>query len=186
MSILKLSNGEIIESESQIQQELACLNILFKSYDAPKSLDSNSESGKLLGQDVLSYADKDQILQSHKNDLQSHKAEIDNLYYDLLVLHPGSPKLHSLTTTYSRYHTHTEAEALYVLSGEAIFGFVKPDGSQVELLLRSHDYIHIPARCEHWFSTTASLHLKAVRYFATADGWMPQHTGRAVNLEIYF
>ncbi|MFH7029395.1 MAG: cupin domain-containing protein [Heteroscytonema crispum UTEX LB 1556] len=185
MSILKLSNGEITESENEIQQELACLNIQIKSYDSQKSLDFAEESAKLLVQDVLSYAEKDQILQSHKNYFEPHKAQVDNLCYDLLVLHPGSPKLHSLTATYSRYHTHTDAEALYVLSGEAIFGFVKPDGSQVELLLRSHDYIHIPPGCEHWFSTTASLHLKAVRYFATADGWMPQHTGRALNLEIY-
>jgi 1,2-dihydroxy-3-keto-5-methylthiopentene dioxygenase len=183
MSILKFSNGETLKNESEIQQELACLNIQIKTYDSHKSFDFGSSEGKLLVQDVLSYAEKDQIVESYKTKLESDKPQVDNLCYDLLVLHPGSANLYSLTATYSRYHTHADAEALYVLSGEAIFGFVRPDGSQVELLLQAHDYIYIPTGCEHWFSPAASLHFKAVRYFTTAGGWTPQHTGR-LNLEV--
>jgi 1,2-dihydroxy-3-keto-5-methylthiopentene dioxygenase len=63
------------------------------------------------------------------------------------------------------------------LDGEVIFGFVRPDGSQVQLLLRSQDFLHIPAGVEHWSGLSATLTLKAVRYFATSDSWIPQHTG---------
>jgi 1,2-dihydroxy-3-keto-5-methylthiopentene dioxygenase len=105
------------------------------------------------------------------------KQEGGYLWSDLLVLHPGSPNLAMLVATYSRYHNHTAAEALYLLAGEAIFGFLRPNGSQVQLLLQAQDYLHIPAGVEHWFTPAASLHCKAVRYFTTVEGWVPQYTG---------
>jgi 1,2-dihydroxy-3-keto-5-methylthiopentene dioxygenase len=178
MSILKLGNS-ILTQETDIQQELACLNIQIKSCDLENSLGL-----EILTQDVLTYLEKEQILQSHKSFFESYQPQADKIYYDLLILHPGSPNLYSLAATYGRYHIHTDVEALYVLSGEAIFGFVRPDGSQIELLLQTHDYIYIPPGCEHWFSPAASLHFKAVRYFTTANGWIPQHTGRTLKLGI--
>ncbi|MBW4507757.1 MAG: acireductone dioxygenase [Scytonematopsis contorta HA4267-MV1] len=184
MSILKLDNGEIIRNESEIQLILAPLYIQVRNCYSEKLLDDAINSSKALSQDVLDYSEKNQVLHLHSSFLDSLKQEFGSLWYDLLVLHPGSANLFSLTRTYSRYHTHTDAEALYLLSGEALFGFIRPDGSHVQLLLEKHDYIHIPAGCEHWFSLTASLNLKAVRYFATTDGWMPQHTGRKLNLGI--
>jgi 1,2-dihydroxy-3-keto-5-methylthiopentene dioxygenase len=180
MPILKLSNGVILASESKIQQELACLNVQVKTYESGKSL----SFGKLMSQDVLSYAEKEEILQSYVSYFESCNLKLGNVCYDLLVLHPGSPNLYSLTATYSRYHTHTDAEELYILSGEVIFGFVQADGSQIELLLQPHDYIHISPGCEHWFSPTGTLHCKALRCFTTADGWIPQHTCRTVDLGI--
>jgi 1,2-dihydroxy-3-keto-5-methylthiopentene dioxygenase len=184
MSILKLDNGEIIRNESEIQLILAPLYIQVKNCYSDKLLDDTLDCTKVLARDVLDYSEKNQVIQSYSNFLDSLKQEFGSLWYDLLVLHPGSANLYSLTTTYSRYHTHMDAEALYLLSGEGLFGFIRPDGSHVQLLLEKHDYIHIPAGCEHSFSLAASLNLKAVRYFATADGWMPQHTGRTLDLGI--
>lgn len=172
MPILKLSSGAVLASEIKIQQELACLSIQIKTYEFGKSLSFD----KLISQDVLSYAEKEEILLSYASYFKSCNFKLGNVCYDLLVLHPGSPSLYSLTATYSRYHTHTDAEVLYILSGEVIFGFVQADGSQIELLLQENDYIHIPPGCEHWFSLSASMHCKALRYLTTADGWIPQHT----------
>ncbi|BAZ37066.1 hypothetical protein NIES4101_29870 [Calothrix sp. NIES-4101] len=189
MPILKLSHGAILTSETEIQQELACLNVQVKTYESGKLL----SFGKSITQDILSYAEKEEILQyakdiqlclSEASDFESCNPQLGSVCYDLLVLHPGSPNLYSLIATYNRYHTHTDTEALYILSGEAIFGFVQPDGSQIELLLQPHDCIHIPPGCEHWFSLTASLHCKALRHFTTADGWIPQHTGRTIDVGI--
>jgi 1,2-dihydroxy-3-keto-5-methylthiopentene dioxygenase len=178
MSILKLSSGKILENTSEIQQELACLSIQIENYNLNYNLGHSVDFGDCLTGDVLSYAEKEQIIQSYQSYFESNAPQSDRFCYDLLVVHPGSPSLYSLTATYSRYHTHVDAETLHVLSGEAIFGFVKPDGSQIELLLQPYDYIRIPSGCEHCFSLAASLQFKAVRYFSTADGWMPQHTGR--------
>jgi 1,2-dihydroxy-3-keto-5-methylthiopentene dioxygenase len=68
-----------------------------------------------------------------------------------------------------------------MLAGEMVFGFVRPDGSQVQLLIQAQDYIQIPAKVEHWIRPAASLHCKAVRYFTTVDGWIPQYTGTQIS-----
>ncbi|MDM9384050.1 cupin domain-containing protein [Chlorogloeopsis sp. ULAP01] len=173
MSILKLENGQILSHLSDIQRELATLNIQIEHQDLGKSL----RSPELLAQDILSQQEKQRILHLYENDFEVLKQKVDYHFYDLLVLHPGSPNLYTLAAAYSRYHTHKDAEALYILAGEAMFGFVQPEGNQVQLLVQAHDYIYIPAEVEHWFSPAASLHVKALRYFTSADGWIPEYTG---------
>ena len=103
------------------------------------------------------------------------------LWCDLLNVHPGIPNLQMLLHTYSRYHTHTASEPLYVLAGEMIFGFVKPDGSRLQLLVQPQDYISIPVGVEHWCSLSASLNFKAVRYFTSVEGWVPNYTGTQLS-----
>ncbi|BAZ17812.1 hypothetical protein NIES4071_96920 [Calothrix sp. NIES-4071] len=177
MATLKLNNGEIITESSQIKDILAPFLIQLDHYN----LEESSFCSSLLAQDVLSYLEKDHISQLHQCEFDFIKLQGDYFCYDLFVLHPGSPNLYTQTKTYSRYHTHEDAEALYILSGEAIFGFVLPDGNQVQLLLQAHDFIHIPPRCEHWFSPAASLNIKAIRYFSGARGWMPEYTNTEVG-----
>jgi cupin superfamily acireductone dioxygenase involved in methionine salvage len=57
---------------------------------------------------------------------------------------------------------------LYLLAGECILGFLHPDGFLIELIVQAEEYIKVPARIRHWFSLSALLQVKAVRYFATA------------------
>jgi 1,2-dihydroxy-3-keto-5-methylthiopentene dioxygenase len=178
MATLKLNNGEIITDECQIRDILAPLSIQLQHYN----LEESSFYCALLTQDILSYIDKDNISQLHQQQFDFIKQQGNYFCYDLFVLHPGSPNLYTQINTYSRYHTHADAEALYVLSGEAIFGFVLPDGEQVQILLQAHDFIHIPSQHEHWFSPAASLNIKAVRYFSSARGWVPEYTGTEVEL----
>ena len=84
--------------------------------------------------------------------------------------------------TWRKFQVHADDEALYILAGECLFGFVGPDGSQIELIVQAEEYINVPAGTEHWFCLTASLHIKALRYFTTVGGWTPQYT----DTEIYF
>lgn len=173
MAILQLDNGTIYRDLGDIARELNFLDVRLQHYDPGISL----LFPDLLVQDVLSELEKSQILELHDSVFEFLKQEGKYLWSDLLVLHPGSPSLHTIIATYSRYHTHTDPEAFYVLAGEAIFGFMRLDGSQMQLLVQPQDYIHIPSKTEHWFSLATSLHVKAVRYFTTAAGWMPCYTG---------
>ena len=172
MAILQLDNGTIYRELSDIVRELDSLNIRVKQYTSGTSL----LFPNLFEQDILAEPEKQQILELHDSVFEFIKQEGSYLWSDLLVLHPGSPNLQTLAATYSRYHTHPDPETLHVLAGEAIFSFVQHDGSQMQLLLQAQDYIHIPIGVEHWFSLAASLHVKAVRYFTTAAGWMPYYT----------
>jgi 1,2-dihydroxy-3-keto-5-methylthiopentene dioxygenase len=173
MATLLLDNGTIESDLSEIVRELAPLGVYLKHYDPGTSL----LFANLLQQDVLTDSEKQYVVELHNGVFEFLQQENGYLWCDLLNVHPGSPNLEMLITTYSHYHTHTAPEPLYILVGEMIFGFVKPDGSQIQLLVQSQDYIYIPAGVEHWSSFTASLYFKAVRYFTTTGGWTPKYTG---------
>lgn len=177
MAILQLEEGKVESDLSEIVRELAPMGVYLKHYDPGTSL----LFPNLLEQDVLTNSEKHYIVELHNSVFEFLQQENGSLWCDLLNVHPGVPNLQMLIDTYSRYHTHTSPEPLYVLAGEMIFGFVRPDGSQVQLLVQPQDYICIPAEVEHWCSLTASLNFKAVRYFTSAEGWVPNYTGTQLN-----
>ncbi|MBU7586188.1 MAG: acireductone dioxygenase [Nostoc sp. TH1S01] len=177
MAILLREDGTVESDLSEIVGELAPLGVYLKHYDPGTSLLFTN----LLEQDVLTALEKQYIVELHNSVFEFLQQENASLWCDLLNVHPGVPNLQMLIDTYSRYHTHIAAEPLYVLAGEMIFGFVRPDGSQVQLLVQSQDYISIPAGVEHWCSLTAALNFKAVRYFTSAEGWLPNYTGTQLS-----
>lgn len=177
MAILRLENSTTHSELSDITRELAALNIELKYSPVGKKL----ELAGLLEKDTLSHLEKTQVLGAVSSHFEEVKRSAGCVWRDLMLLHPGSPNLYPLIASCDRPHTHTDSEALYILDGEGIFGFVRPDGSQVELLVRAGEYINIPAGTEHWFCPAASLQIKAVRYFTTAEGWVPQYTGTQIS-----
>lgn len=177
MATLLLEDGTIESDLQVIVQELESLGIHLKHYDPGTSL----LFPDLLGQEVLTDAEKRHMVDLHNSVFEFLQQENGYLWCDLLNVHPGVPNLQTLIATYSQYHTHTAPESLYVLAGEMIFGFAKPDGSHIQLLVQSQDYLQIPAGVEHWCSPSALLNFKAVRYFSTADGWLPSYTGTRLN-----
>lgn len=172
MALLQLDGGTTYTDIEEIAEELAPLRVHLKHFDLGTSLGFPD----LSDQDVLTESEKRNILQLHNSFFAFLKQERCYLWSDLLNVHPGSPHLQPLMATYSRYHVHIAPEALYVLAGGAIFRFVRPDGSQVQLLVQPQDYLHISAGVEHGFSLDAFLQFKAVRYFTTVEGWVPQYT----------
>lgn len=178
MAILQLENSTTYTNFSDIAEQLAPLNIQIDRLLWGKK----QGIPELLARDILSPAQKEQILVSFDHHFEMLKRTAGYKWRELTVLHPGSPYLYALIAQYDRCHIHTDDEGLYILAGECIFGFVLPDGSQVELILQPQDYINVPAGTEHWSCPTASLDLKAVRYFTTASGWTPQYT----NTQIHF
>jgi 1,2-dihydroxy-3-keto-5-methylthiopentene dioxygenase len=173
MATLLLDDGTIENDLDEIVRELALLGIQLRHYDPGTSL----LFPNLIDQDVVTSSEKLYILELHNSVFEFILQENGSLWCDLLNVHPGSPNLQALIATYSRYHTHTTAEPIYILAGEMIYGFVRADGSQIQLLVHAQDYLYIPAGVEHWCSPSVSLHFKAVRYFATVEGWVPNYTG---------
>jgi 1,2-dihydroxy-3-keto-5-methylthiopentene dioxygenase len=97
------------------------------------------------------------------------------------VLYPDLPQLPELCAKFDKCHTHDDVEVRYIVDGEGSFGFVRPDGSQVELTMSAGEYINVPANSEHWFRLTSTRRIKAVRYFSGTDGWVPKYTGTALK-----
>ncbi|MGF1986322.1 MAG: 1,2-dihydroxy-3-keto-5-methylthiopentene dioxygenase [Nostoc sp. ZfuVER08] len=178
MAILKLENDTILTDINDIGQELTPLNIQLNRW----AVGDNPELHRLLAENSLNDDQKEQVLKAldvYFNELQQTAGYQSR---DLIVLHPGVPNLDELMVKFDQIHTHADDEVRYVIDGEAIFGFVRPDGSQVELTVQKEEYINVPAGTEHWFHLTPARRIKAVRYFISTGGWVPQYTNKEIRL----
>ena len=177
MAILKLEDGTLQTNIKQIAQELEPLNIQLNRWvvaDQP-------QLQNLLAQDSLSEDEKEQVLKFLDGYFEQLQQTVGYQTRDLMVMHPGIPNLDGLLAKFDRIHTHAEDELRYIIDGECVFGFVRPDGSQVELTVQKEEYINVPAGTEHWFYLTRARRVKAVRYFTGTEGWIPVYCDRNVK-----
>ena len=171
MAVLQLENGTKYTQLEDITRELTPLNVQLNYW----KVGDDSSIQQLIAQENLTEAEKEQILQSLDHYFEQLKQSNDYRSRDLIVLHPNTPNLDTLLSKFDRCHTHADDEVRYVIDGEGVFGFVRPDGSQVELTIQPEEYINIPAGTKHWFYLTAKRRIKVVRYFITTEGWIPQY-----------
>ncbi|MEH2069239.1 MAG: acireductone dioxygenase [Nostoc sp.] len=178
MAILKLEDDTILTDINDIGQELTPLNIQLNRW----TIENNPDLHRLLAQDSLNDDEKEQVLKTLDGYFHQLQQIAGYQSRDLIVLHPGMDNLEELMAKFDRIHTHADDEVRYVIDGEAIFGFVRPDSSQVELTIQKEEYINVPAGTEHWFHLTSARRIKAVRYFISTEGWVPQYTNKQIRL----
>ncbi len=178
MAILRLEDGTTYTELDAIARELAPLNVQLNHW--PVSDDSRARS--LLAQSALDADEKEQVLQSLDHYFEQLQASDGYQSRDLIVLNPDIPNLDEMLAKFIQCHTHADDEVRYIVDGEGVFGFVRPDGSQIALTVQPEEFINVPANTEHWFHLTASRRVKAVRYFTTTEGWVPVYTGTEIRL----
>lgn len=177
MAVLRMEDGRRLIDLETIAAELAPLNIGLSYWTTGDS----SELRQLLQSQALNDAEKEQVLVSLDHYFESLKTNFGYTSRDLIVLHPDVPNLDGLLSKFNSVHTHADDEVRYIIDGEGTFGFVRPDGSQVELTVQASEYINVPAGTEHWFYLTELSRVKAVRYFAGTSGWTPEYTNTAIK-----
>ncbi len=175
MAILRLETGEPLTEVGAIAAELAPLNIGLNVWS------TGTDVRSLLAQQTLTDDEKEQVLVGLDHYFEQLKADLGYTSRDLIVLHPEVPNLEVMLAKFDKVHTHADDEVRYIVDGEGVFGFVRPDGSQVELTVQAGEYINVPAGTEHWFYLTPSRRVKAVRYFAGTDGWTPEYTSTPIK-----
>jgi len=172
MAILKLENGTTYTELEDIARELAPLNVQLNYW----AIGEKAQIRQLLSQESLTEAEKERVLESLDHYFEQLQQTGGYQSRDLIVLHPNTLNLNTLLSKFNRCHTHADDEVRYIIDGEGVFGFVRPDGSQVELTIQPEEYINVPAGTEHWFYLTDSSRIKAVRYFTTTGGWVPEYS----------
>ncbi|ASC69780.1 Acireductone dioxygenase [Halomicronema hongdechloris C2206] len=178
MAILQLETGPRFTALEDIARELAPLGIELNHWP----LGDEPEMGSLLAQPALDEAEKATVLEALDTYFETLKATAGYQSRDLIALHPQVPNLEALLAKFDKIHTHADDEVRYIIDGEGVFGFVRPDGSQVRLTVQPEEYINVPAGTEHWFYLTAARRIKAIRYFSGTDGWTPEYTGRQIRV----
>jgi 1,2-dihydroxy-3-keto-5-methylthiopentene dioxygenase len=176
VAILQLEQGETLTDSVSIDAYLNKLDVQLNRWP----IGENAVTHSLLAQPSLDEAQKESVLRSldrYFEALGGYEAR------DLIVLNPETPNLEELLAKFSRPHIHADDEVRYIVDGEGVFGFVCPDGSQMELTIQPEEYINVPAGTEHWFYLTSSRRIKAVRYFVDTTGWMPDYTDTVIRMQ---
>ncbi|GFE70975.1 acireductone dioxygenase [Chroococcus sp. FPU101] len=172
MAILRFEDGTTYTNLEDISRTLAPLNVALNYW----TVGDNRETRDLLDKAALSDEEKEAVLQALDGYFEEMKQKEGYQARDLIVLHPNIPNLDAMLSKFERCHTHADDEVRYIVDGEGVFGFVLPDKTQVELTIQPEEYINVPANTEHWFHLTEQKRIKAVRYFITTEGWIPEYT----------
>ncbi len=172
MAILKFENGQLATDPDAIAAALDPLGVKLLKW--PVGNDPQLQA--LLAKEALDDTEKEQVLDGLDHYFEDLKTSAGYQSRDLIVLHPQVPNLDALLAKFKRCHTHADDEVRYIVSGEGVFGFVRPDRSQAELTIEAEEYINVPAGTEHWFHLSDRQRVKAVRYFTTTEGWTPDYT----------
>jgi 1,2-dihydroxy-3-keto-5-methylthiopentene dioxygenase len=171
MAILRLTDGTEYHDLVDIDRELAPLNIQLQQWP----VGNNPQLLAILNQQQLSTADQNSVLSYLDHYFEQLQAK-GYQSRDLIAIHAALPGLDEMLAKFDRCHTHADDEVRYIVAGEGVFGFVRPDKSQVELTVQAAEYINVPAGTEHWFYLTPSRRVIAIRYFIDTSGWTPEYT----------
>ncbi len=161
------------QDSGEVREHLASLGVTHQAYPIAAA------AAPFLEREQLDAEDQERLLTLLDpvfRELQQDRGYQDR---DLVVLYPAHPQLDALGAQFCRIHVHQDEEVRFVVEGEGIFGFVLPDGRQLELVVTAGDYLHIPSGVEHWFRLGGLRRIKAVRYFSARGGWTPVYTDRA-------
>ncbi|MCB0420371.1 MAG: hypothetical protein KDD61_05215, partial [Bdellovibrionales bacterium] len=99
-----------------------------------------ADAQDLLGQDILSDDQKEQLLEYHDHYFSRLRNEQGYQSRDLIVLHKNLEGLDGLLQKFNRCHTHDDDEVRYIIDGSGIFGFVLPNGEQVKLKVEAGEF----------------------------------------------
>jgi 1,2-dihydroxy-3-keto-5-methylthiopentene dioxygenase len=179
VAILQLENGQKLTEIAAIQEQLNVLRIQLQRW--PVGEDPSASA--LLNQPGLTEEEKECVLRSLDHYFEKLQAESGYHSRDLIVLHPDIPNLDGLLEKFKPPHTHAEDEVRYIIEGEGIFGFIAPEGQQMELTIQAEEYVNVPANTPHWFYLTPQRRIKAVRYFSGTEGWVPEYINATVRMQ---
>jgi 1,2-dihydroxy-3-keto-5-methylthiopentene dioxygenase len=96
---------------------------------------------------------------------------------DIVELQPTTPNLEGICAKFIDEHLHTDDEVRYVLEGEGIFDIRSADDRWMRVTVEQGDLLVVPADRYHRFQLTEKKHIRCVRLFKDASGWVPVYRG---------
>jgi 1,2-dihydroxy-3-keto-5-methylthiopentene dioxygenase len=113
--------------------------------------------------------------ESFQPTLDRLKAERGYVEQDIVELKPDTPDLEGICAKFIDEHLHTDDEVRYVLEGEGIFDIRSADDRWMRVTVEKGDLLVVPADRYHRFLLTEKKHIRCVRLFKDASGWVPQY-----------
>lgn len=150
MAKIRTEDGRRLSTLEEVRTELAAMGIRLDH----RPTGDDPRLWALLEAPSLSDSQKEEVLRALDGTFDDLERTAGYQSRDLIVLHAGVPDLDTLLAKFDRCHRHADDEVRTIVDGEGVFGFVGPDGHQLELLIEAGDYINVPAGTEHWFHLT--------------------------------
>ncbi len=111
--------------------------------------------------------------------LDALKAANGYVEQDVVALSPATPNLEAICAKFVDEHIHDDDEVRFVLDGEGIFDIRSHDDRWMRVKVETGDLIVVPAGRNHRFLLTDARHIRCVRLFKDASGWVPHYRSKA-------
>ncbi|GED15068.1 1,2-dihydroxy-3-keto-5-methylthiopentene dioxygenase [Aneurinibacillus migulanus] len=119
----------------------------------------------------LSDAEKQQIIDSFRTEIDELSARRGYETEDIIVLSDATPNLDALLDKFKEEHHHTDDEVRFCVDGHGIFTLKGNDGRYFDVVMEPGDLISVPAYTRHWFTLCEDRKIKCIRIFVTPAGW---------------
>ncbi len=103
------------------------------------------------------------------------KAERGYIEQDEVELKPDMPNLEAICAKFIPEHLHTDDEVRFVLEGEGVFDIRSADDRWMHIKVGQGDLLVVPANLNHRFYLTDAKHIRCVRLFKDAEGWVAHY-----------
>ena len=94
---------------------------------------------------------------------------------DEVALTPDTPNLDAICAKFVDEHYHDEDEVRFVLEGAGVFDIRSRDDRWMRVTVEPGDLIVVPKERHHRFFLTDAKHIRCVRLFQDASGWVPHY-----------
>jgi 1,2-dihydroxy-3-keto-5-methylthiopentene dioxygenase len=166
MAILRYADsGLTIEHRHQIVEMLGLIGVRCETWGVqhlPQNLRNRN----------LDDADKKQVLEVFKTEIDRLKAQGGYQIVDVLTLYPETEGLDEKLAGFGRTHFHIEDEIRYCLQGSGVYHLLPPGGQHIEVEIHPGDFISTPAKMPHYFSMTAEKRFTCIRFFRNVEGYV--------------
>lgn len=129
-------------------------------------------------QPIPAHATQDEILAAYAPTLDPFMAERGYQSADVIQVDESTENLQAIRDKFLKEHTHSEDEVRFFIEGQGYFWFNLTDDKADIFCVRCEagDLLGVPAGVKHWFDLGPFAHVKAIRLFTNADGWIAQYT----------
>jgi 1,2-dihydroxy-3-keto-5-methylthiopentene dioxygenase len=145
-----------------IRDQLGKIGVLFERWQATKELDE--------------HASQDEVIEAYRVPIDRLMQRFGFRSVDVISIAPDNPQRAAMRDKFLHEHTHDDFEVRFFVEGEGMF-YIRKAGKVYATLCRRGDLISVPAKTTHWFDMGPTPHLKAIRLFTTAEGWVAKFTG---------
>ena len=172
MPVITRADGSAVSESKEAARLVQALGLRVATLAPAASL----ALGRVLSRRRLEADDATDLLAANRRLLPP-----DHAGADVIALFPDTAGLDSVLAAFHRCHTHSDDEVRFILAGEGVFGFVLPDGDQIEITVAPGDLIGVPAGTEHWFRLGPRRTVIAIRLFAANPDWQASYTGTPIR-----